>query len=96
MHSTVPLDTEGQELMRGIDVDNIHARDRRVVLLVLERQRRHEPSKFEVEAVDLITRRREVRVAGGEVVRQRSPEPRYSRAVVEAALGVELDRAVVL
>jgi hypothetical protein len=88
------LEPEGEQLVCGVDVDGIDAED--VVRVVLQGEGCHEAPLVEVEAVYFVSGSGEERVAGGEVVRKRAAEARDACAVVEPALGVQLNCAVIL
>ena len=91
----MPVDPKRQQLVHRIDVDTVDPEDR-VALVCVEHERVQEPSLLEIEPVYLVPRRRDEGVAGRVVIGDGPPETGDARPVVEAALRVQLDRAVVL
>ena len=97
LHRATTLRPKRKQLVRGIDVDDIDARNvaaAAAIVGIRQTEGRHEPPLVEVEAVHLVARRPKVRIARRKVVRERPPKFRDPRAVVKPALRVQLDRAV--
>lgn len=98
LHRATTLRPKRKQLVRGIDVDDIDARNVAAAAVAIagirQTKGRHEPPLVEVEAVHLVARRPKVRIARRKVVGERPPKFRDPRAVVKPALRVQLDRAV--
>ena len=90
LHARAPVEPEREQAVRGVHVDAVDTRRAR------EHERAQEAALCEVEAVDLVACAGDERVARGGVVRERTAEARDAGAVVEAALRVECEGAVVL
>ena len=83
--------------MNGIDIHCVDTEDVALVLGGLfEDERSHEAAFVEVETVDFIACRGNDGVTGGKMIGNCAAEFGDAGAVMEAALGVEVDRTVVL